>query len=100
MDRPEDAINDSLEKFVVEVGFFPLTSKLHAGACPDDLSIPMLFILDTVGKEGLSFEVLVVEGLKDEETKNLFAIFPIGTTIQDGGKRKRSVVISHHILTK
>ena len=32
----------------------------------------------------------MVEELKVEERNNLFAIFPIGTTIQDGGKRKRS----------
>ena len=90
VDRPEDTIDDSLEKFVVEVGFLPLTLKLNAGACSDDLSIPMSFILDTDGKKSLSFEVLIVEGLKDEETKNLFTIFPINATIQDGGKGKRS----------
>jgi len=28
--------------------------------------------------------------LKVEEVINLFALFPIGTTMQDGGKRKRS----------
>ena len=42
--------------------------------------------------------------LKDsEETDNLFADFPIGATIQDGGKRKRSdgcfsLVFFGHIL--
>jgi len=36
-----------------------------------------------------SVELFVVEVLKVEE-KNLFAVFPIGATIQDGGKRKRS----------
>ena len=35
-------------------------------------------------------ELDVVEELKVEERDNLFAIFPIGATIQDGGKRKRS----------
>jgi len=30
--------------------------------------------------------VLKVEEIKD----NLFAVFPIGATMQDGGKRKRS----------
>ena len=74
----------------MKVGFLPLTSKLNAGACPGDLSIPISFIQDIVGKEGLSFGELIVEGLKDEETKNLFIIFPIGTTMQDGSKRKRS----------
>jgi len=34
----------------------------------------------------------VVEELKVEGKNNLFAIFPIGTTMQDGDKRKRSDV--------
>ena len=42
------------------------------------------------GKRFLKFES-VVELLKEEKEKgNLFADFPIGATIQDGGKRKRS----------
>ena len=32
----------------------------------------------------------MVEKLKVEGKINLFAIFPIGATMQDGGKRKRS----------
>jgi len=36
------------------------------------------------------FALVIVEELKVEGKKNLFAIFPIGTTIQDSGKRKRS----------
>ena len=44
------------------------------------------------GKRFLKFES-VIELLKEEKEKdNLFADFPIGTTIQDGGKRKRSDV--------
>jgi len=50
----------------------------------------MSFTKDTVGKEELTFAKLVVEGPKVEEIMNLFAIFPIGATMQDGGKRKRS----------
>jgi len=43
-----------------------------------------------VGKRFLKMES-VVELLKGvEEKDNLFADFPIGTIIQDGGKRKRS----------
>ena len=43
-----------------------------------------------VGK-GLLKRGSVVELLKFEREKdNLFADFPIGATIQDGGKRKRS----------
>ena len=42
------------------------------------------------GKRFLKFES-VVELLKEEKEKgNLFADFPIGATIQDGGKWKRS----------
>jgi len=36
------------------------------------------------------FALVIVEELKVKEKKNLFAIFPIGATMQDGGKRKRS----------
>ena len=34
----------------------------------------------------------MVEELRIAGKMNLFAIFPIGTTMQDGGKRKRSDV--------
>ena len=54
------------------------------------MSIPMSFTKDTVGNEELTFVKLIVGGLKVEEVMNLFAIFPIGATMQDGGKRKRS----------
>jgi len=50
----------------------------------------MFFSKDIVGKRFLTLET-VVELLKGEvEKDNLFADFPIGATIQDGGKRKRS----------
>ena len=50
----------------------------------------MLISEDIVGKRFLKLGA-VVELLKDKEEKdNLFTDFPIGTTIQDGGKRKRS----------
>jgi len=56
------------------------------------MSIPTSFSVDIVGKEVLKFEA-VVEVLKVvEEKDNLFANFPIGATIQDGGKRKGSDV--------
>ena len=58
------------------------------------MSIPKLFLLDIGGEELLAKQVVldaVVEVLKlFEEKENLFADFPIGATIQDGGKRKRS----------
>jgi len=56
------------------------------------MSIPTSFSVDIVGKEVLENEA-VVEVLKVvEEKDNLFTNFPIGATIQDGGKRKRSDV--------
>jgi len=87
--RPEDAIEDSLEKFKAVVGVLPLTSQLIAGTCSVEISIPVWFKDDTVGNAracGLD----VVEELK-VEARNLFAIFPIGTTMQDGGKRKEAL---------
>ena len=54
-----------------------------------DLSISVLLETFMVGKEvcWLLDEIVV---LKDEGKMNLFADFPIGATIQDSGKRKRS----------
>ena len=46
-------------------------------------------MLDIGGKEVLKFEA-VLDLLKWVEKENLFANCPIGATIQDGGKRKRS----------
>ena len=40
----------------------------------------------------MEFEA-VSDLLKCVEKENLFANFPIGATIQDGGKRKRSVIM-------
>ena len=51
----------------------------------------MLGLEDIVGKRFESVELVVVEELKVEE-RNLFAIFPIGATIQDGGKRKEAMI--------
>ena len=54
------------------------------------MSIPMFISEDIVGKRFLKLEA-IVELLKDDgEKDNLFAEFPIGATMQDGGKRKRS----------
>jgi len=47
---------------------------------------------DIVGKGFLKLADVVGELKEIEEKDNLFADFPIGTTIQDGGKRKRSDV--------
>ena len=46
----------------------------------------MLILKGIAGKFGFIVELLKVEKEKD----SLFADFPIGATIQDGGKRKRS----------
>ena len=55
------------------------------------MSIPMLGLEDIVGKRFESVGLVVVEELRVEE-KNLFAIFPIGATMQDGGKRKEATI--------
>ena len=55
--------------------------------------IPTFFCMDIVGKVVLKGEA-VVEMLKVVEEKvNLFASSPIGATIQNDGKRKRSDVV-------
>ena len=55
--------------------------------------------VDIVGNRFLKLES-VVELLKIEEEKDdLFANFPIGATIQDGGKRKRSDVYASNVNT-
>jgi len=46
---------------------------------------------DIVGKEFLKLADIVEELKEVEEKDNLFTEFPIDATIQDGGKRKRSV---------
>jgi len=54
------------------------------------MSIPISFSVDIVGKAVLKDEA-ELEMLKVvEEKDNLFTSSPIGTTMQDGGKRKRS----------
>jgi len=54
------------------------------------MSIPISISVNIAGKEVLKLEA-VVAVLKVKEIKdNLFTVFPIGTTMQDGGKRKRS----------
>jgi len=54
------------------------------------MSIPMSFAVDIAGKEVLTLKAVVEELKFVEEKGNIFADFPIGATIQDGGKRKRS----------
>ena len=63
------------------------------------MSIPTSIWLDIGGKEVLKFEAMldllwadVVEEVVEND--NLFTGFPIGATMQDGGKRKRSGVLT------
>jgi len=49
----------------------------------------MLFEESMVGN-AKACELDIVDELKFEEKNNLFTMFPIGTIMQDGGKRKRS----------
>jgi len=87
---PEDAIKDSLERFTEEAGFLPLTSNLEVGTCPVGMTIPMSVAEDIVGIEDLTLRAVIVVLKFVGEKMDLFTIFPIGTTILDGGKRKRS----------
>ena len=90
VDRPEDTIEGSLEEWLEEVTFLPHTSLLLERTHPVWLTIPMLDSEGIVGK-GLLRKESIFELLRFEREKdNLFADFPIGATIQDGGKRKRS----------
>ena len=89
VDRPEDPMEGSLDEMLEEKGLLPLTSLLLAGTCPCWESIPMFNSLDLVGNRFALLES-VVELLKICSRKGgLFANFPIGATMQDGGKRKR-----------
>ena len=51
----------------------------------------MSFAVDIAGKEVLTLNAVVEELKFVEEKENIFTDFPIGTTIQDGGKREKSV---------
>jgi len=82
-------IEESLERFFLVEKVLPLISKLFTGTNPVGMSIPMQFVRNMVGKMN-SCELDMFEELKAVEKMNLFAIFPIDTTMQDGGKRKKS----------
>jgi len=87
-------IEESLEKFFSVEEVLPLISKLLTGTNPVEMSITVQFEDSTVSKMN-SCELDVIEELKVEERMNLFAVFPIGATMQDGGKRKRSNALSN-----
>ena len=82
-------IDVSLERLILIKEVLPLTLSLFLKEIPEDLSIPVLLVWNTVGKENCC-ELVIIEELKVGGKLNLFTMFPIGTTIQDGGKRKRS----------
>ena len=88
-DNIVEDIDEFLDIFLLVKEFLPLTSSKLSGAGPARMFILMLFEKSTVGN-AKACELDIVEELKFEEKNNLFAMFPIGTTMQDGGKRKRS----------
>ena len=58
------------------------------------MSIPISFSVEIVGKAVLKDEAMLEMLKVVEEKDNLFASSPIGATMQDGGKRKRSVLVT------
>ena len=87
----------SLERLISIEKVLPLISMLFLGEIPEDLSIPVLLVGVMVGKENCC-ELDVIVELKVGGKLNLFTIFPIGTTIQDGGKRKKE--LEHYIIRR
>jgi len=83
-------IDESLDMLLLVERFLPLISLQLSGVGPGRKSIPVLFEGNTVGNEK-ACELVVVEILKFEEENSLFAKFPIGATMQDGGKRKEAM---------
>jgi len=69
---------------------------LLAGTCPVEMFIPVQFKEDTVSN-ARACDLDVVEELKVKE-RNLFAIFPIGATMQDDGKRKEVMSCACNIM--
>ena len=81
-------IEEFLDLFLCIWGNLPLTSLLMTGLVPVEWSISVLLKAFTEGKKvHWLLDWIVV--LKEVVKLNLFAISPIGATIQDGGKRKR-----------
>ena len=76
----------SLDRFLL---MLDLKLLLVTGLVLVDLSIPMLELSFMVGKKVCrSRDMIVVPRVEGEI--NLFTIFPINATMQDGGKRKKS----------
>ena len=81
----------SLDGFFLILEVLPLDLKLLTGLIPVDSSIPMLELSFTVGKRVCELQDVIVE-LRVEGKMTLFAIFPMGATMQDSGKRKRVMI--------
>jgi len=73
-------IDVSLKRLVWIEKFLPLISMLLPGEVPEDLSIAVLLVGHTVGKEDCC-ELDVIVELKERGKLNLFAVFPISTTM-------------------
>ena len=97
-DNIVEDIDKSLDLFLLVEEFLPLTSKLLTGADPARMSIPVLFEESMVGN-AKAYKLDIVDELKVEEKDNLFTIFPIGATMQDGGKRKRSMMLFYSLYS-
>jgi len=82
-------IDESLDWFLWIWGDLPLTSLMLTGMVPVEWSISVLLKVFTEGKRVRWLLDWIVE-LKEVGKLNLFTVSPIGATIQDGGKRKRS----------
>jgi len=90
-DNIVEDIDESLDLFLLVEEFLSLISKPLTGADPTRMSIPVLFE-ESIVSNVKACELDVVDELEVEKKDNLFAIFPIDTTMQDGSKRKRSIV--------
>ena len=60
----------------------------------------MSFVEDIVGIKCLVLRSVFKKLVFVKEKWDLFAKFPIGTTIQDGGKRKKAMVITFFITVQ
>ena len=89
--RLDEATEDSLERFTGEKEFLPLTFESLLGDCPVGMSIPVSFVEDIVGIECLVLRSVFEELVFVKEKKDLFAKFPIGAIMQDGGKKKEAM---------
>ena len=91
VEKTIEDMKEYLDKFLWLWGDLPLASTLLTGLVPVEWSISMLLETFMEGKKvcWLVDEIVV---LKEVWKVNLFAVSPIGATIQDGGKRKRSDV--------